>query len=348
MSQDQAQPEFSIVIVNYNGGDYIEGALRSLARQTVRDFEVILVDNASQDGSIDGLDTSALPAFELMRQSTNLGFAAANNLAAKRGRGRWLVLLNPDAEAADDWLAQLKRGFSRYPDVKVFACAQFDLHHEGQLDGAGDAYLAFGIPWRGGFGCPAGNLPDEGTCFSPCGASAVFDMTLFLEHGGFDERFFCYCEDVDLGFRMQLAGEPCVFLPDAVVHHAGGGLAGRVSEFALFHGSRNRVWAYFKNMPLPLLVLTLPGHLGISIYILLRGLMTGRARDTWRGMIAGVQGLGDILRPSPWSPPSRRVSLIDLSRAMAWNPLRITSRKPHVRPIPRQAASQTSQPRAAR
>ena len=326
-------PEFSVVIVNYNGGAYIKGALDSLARQTCRDFEVFLVDNASTDGSADNLVTADLPAFTLMLQEQNLGFAEGNNVAARAATGRWLVLLNPDAQASPDWLETISAATARFPGTRMFTSAQYDMHTPDRLDGAGDAYLAFGFPWRGGFGHPARALPQEGSCFSPCGAGAIYHRDTFLEHGGFDERFFCFCEDVDLGFRLRLAGERCIFLPGAVIHHAGGGLSGRASDFSIYHGTRNRLWVYGKDMPALLLALTLPGHIILSAYLLVRSAMTGRARQTWLGMRDGLAGLPSIRKASPWAPPQRRVSLLSLARAMAWNPFRMSARRTHVRPL---------------
>ncbi|MEM6627093.1 MAG: glycosyltransferase family 2 protein [Pseudomonadota bacterium] len=328
-------PKYSVVIVNYNGGGFVQGALDSLAAQTERDFEVILVDNASTDGSVDDLTTDKLPAFTLMRQTDNLGFAGGNNRAASVARGRWLVLLNPDAEADPDWLVELGRGAERHPQASMFASAQFDLNDATKLDGAGDCYLGFGVPWRGGFGLPASLLPDEGACFGPCGAGAMYDRSKFLAHAGFDERFFCFCEDVDLAFRFRLSGEICIFLPKARIDHAGGGLSGRVSDFALFHGARNRIWTYAKNMPALLFWATLPGHLALSALILVRGLMTGRAPETWRGMKAGVAGVGAIRSPSKWSPKRGRVRTGEIASAMSWNILRMGRRYPDVRPLDR-------------
>jgi len=327
-------PMFSVLIVNYNGGDYIKGALASLARQTVRDFEVILVDNNSTDGSADQLQTHDLPAFTLLRQTENLGFAAGNNLAANHAKGKWLALLNPDAKAAEDWLAEVLEGMQRHPEVSQFACAQYEMHSDGYLDGAGDAYLIFGIPWRGGYGLPVRYLPSEGTCFSPCGASAIIRLDAFNAHNGFDERFFCYCEDVDLGFRMRLAGESCVFLPRATVRHAGSALSNKINGFATIHGTRNRIWTYWKNMPLALLLLTLPGHVAISCYILLRAWMTGKSGPTLKGMKAGVARAAVFRhKDSRWSAPPRRISQWTLARDMAWNPFRVSQGRPHVRPI---------------
>jgi GT2 family glycosyltransferase len=326
-------PHFSVIIVNYNGGDYLKGALASLAAQTRQDFEVFLVDNASTDGSMERLGDKLPEHLHLMPQTENLGFAAANNLAAKSAKGAWLVLLNPDAEAAPNWLEKLAEAATRFPATKSFASAQIDLNNPENMDGAGDAYLGFGIPWRGGFGRPVSEMPGEGECFSPCGAGAMIHRETFLAHGGFDERFFCFCEDVDLGYRMRLAGERCIFLPDAIIHHAGGGLSGRVSEFSLFHGARNRLWTYFKNTPLRLLVLTLPVHIALTAAILLRGLVTGRFGGTWRGLWAGIKGLRPILRERKALKTARKTSISAICAAMCWNPFTMLRRKPHITPI---------------
>ena len=323
---------FSVIIVNFNGGDYLAGALASLAQQTIEDFEVFVVDNASTDGSMQRLGETLPKNLHLRPLENNIGFAAANNLAAREASGEWIVLLNPDAAAAPDWLEQLGAGATRHPGTAMFASAQINMADPSRMDGAGDAYLGFGIPWRGGFGRPITEMPEEGTCFAPCGAGAMYRRETFLAHDGFDEQLFCYCEDVDLGYRMRLAGERCVFLPDAKITHEGGGLSSKVNGFALFHGARNRLWVYVKNTPLWLLIVTLPGHVALTMAILARGLVTKRAKDTWRGIWAGLKGMGPILKQRKALKPRRTVSGAALVRAMTWNPITMLQRKTDVRP----------------
>jgi len=341
-------PEFSVIIVNYNGGDYVCDAVRSLAAQTFRDFEVIVLDNASTDGSADRIDFSGVPSAQLVRNADNLGFAAANNAGAKIAKGRWLTLLNPDAKAQPDWLENIAAAIKRFPNCRVFASAQYDLAHPDRIDGAGDAYLAFGIPWRGGFGHPASDMPGEGECFSPCGAAAIYECRLFLAHGGFDERFFCYCEDVDLGFRMQRAGERCIFLPGAIVHHAGSAISGRNSPFSAYHGTRNRIWTYGKNMPLLLLLITLPVHIVVSLYLIIRGAFVGCFQATLHGTWDGLRKVLSIRRNAAWKTSPRLVSVRTLSRAMAWNPLLLNRRSPHVRPLAPRRRVSPSMPTASK
>lgn len=328
-------PDFSVLIVNYNGGAYLQGAIDSLKVQTHRSFEVIVIDNASADGSADRIDSTGLPAFTLIRGEENHGFARGNNLAAQDARGRWIALLNPDAEADPDWLAALNRAMERHPGVKAFASAQYALEEKDLMDGAGDAFLIFGFPWRGGFGRSAADMPKaDGWCFSGCGAAAVYDADLWRALSGFDERFFCYCEDVDLGFRIQLAGHDCLFASEAVVHHAGSAIAGRASPFATYHGTRNRIWTYVKNMPLGLMVLTFPGHIALTLYVLARNSFTPRFMPMLRGLKDGVNGISRVTKASRWKQPDRQLSLWQLARRMAWNPWLMSQRRVHVRQSP--------------
>jgi len=161
----------SVIIVNFNCGDFIQTAINHLKSQSRPPDQVIVVDNASTDGSVDRLDLSGLNDARLIRLDDNLGFAAANNIAAREATGEWLALLNPDTRPQADWLKELIRATERYPGVSMFASTQLDAEQPQILDGAGDCYFIVGIPWRGGFGRPASELPGGGECFSPCGAA---------------------------------------------------------------------------------------------------------------------------------------------------------------------------------
>lgn len=324
-------PLISVIIVNYNGGAFLQEAVNSLSEQTFKDFELILVDNASADRSADTIDMRGIPSASLIRNDDNRGFAAANNQAAELARGRWLVLLNPDCIAAPDWLAALVEAASKYPGCRSFTSAQYNLADPSVIDGAGDAYSLFGIPWRGGFGRPASELPESGWCFSACGAGAMYDAETFRELGGFDERFFCYCEDVDLGFRLQLMGHDCRFVREAVVHHAGSGITGRTSPFTIYHGTRNRLWTYAKNMPGAAFWLTLPGHAALSLYLLLRSSFTPRFVPMLKGYRDGLAQALVMRSFDHWKVAKREIRTRDLLRRMAWNPAKLSGRRTDVR-----------------
>ena len=326
-------PAITVVVVNFNGDDYLRGCLASLARQTFTDFETIVIDNASSDDSLARIREQPART-TILRQVENLGFAGGNNVGARAGRGRWLALLNPDAEAAPDWLAAMMRAVERRPTHRMVACLQISLREPDKLDGAGDCYLAYGYAWRGGFGHKLVDAPDAGECFAPCGAAALYPRDLFLESGGFDERYFCYHEDVDLAFRLRLRGEHCQYVPDAVVRHAGSGISGRSSPFAVFYGVRNGVWTYVKNMPGRFLLLTMPVWFVGSLMLLLRGAVRGVFVPTWRGFWAAFKGLGPALKARRELKPQRRISAGKLAAALIWNPFSYLGRSIQVRPFP--------------
>ena len=329
---DGAFPEITVVVVNYNGGDYLRGCLASLARQTFTNFETILVDNASTDGSL-GRIVETPQRLSILRQENNLGFAGGNNVGARRGQGKWLALLNPDAEAAPDWLETMMRAVAQRPSHRMVACQQISLHDPTKLDGAGDCYLAYGYAWRGGFGHPVGDAPPSGECFAPCGAAALYPRDMFLESGGFDERYFCYHEDVDIAFRLRMQGERCQYVSDAVVRHAGSAITGRTSRFAVFHGVRNGVWTYVKNMPGGLLLLTSPVWLVGSLMLLLRGGLRGVFVPTLQGFVSALAGLGPVFAERGRLKARRRISAARIAAALTWNPFAYLGRSIQVRPF---------------
>jgi len=320
--------KFSIIIVCYESGDWIKACLEGLSAQTEQDFETIIVDNNSTDDSLAQIESVENLPVRIIHSDENLGFSGGCNLGAQNALSEWLIFLNPDTVTRPDWLSEIVAGHSRYPNTSVFACAQYELGGDSTLDGVGDAYFGFGIPWRGGFGHPVSALPNDGECFSPCGASAVIRKDLFDRAGGFDERFFCYCEDVDLGFRLRLMGERCVFLSKAAVDHKGSGISGRKSDFTIYHGTRNRLWTYFKNMPFGMLLLTVPGHILITAYLLFRSRSNGLFKPTWHGIKDGIKGL-----PSIWKSRrsyKTRPAHVRLFGAMSWNVNDMRKRRPCV------------------
>ena len=318
--------------MNYNGGKYLQPTLDYLQAQTRPADEVIIVDNASTDGSADSLNLDKLPQARLRRLDKNVGFAKANNVAAEKAHGNWLALLNPDTEAFPDWLEKLEAAIHRYPEVSMFASAQIDAVDRSIMDGAGDNYHVLGIPWRGGFGRPISEMPAEGECFSPCGASALFRKSTFLEAGGFDESYFCYCEDVDLGFRLRLRGERCMFIPDAVIHHHGSAISGRKSEFTIRLGTRNRLRTYLTSMPTIALAATFPVHLLANLYLYGRAIGKPYAKAIRHGTSEALGMLPEIRATRRRVQRTRTVSTIDLLKQMSWNPATLHGRKVHVRP----------------
>jgi N-acetylglucosaminyl-diphospho-decaprenol L-rhamnosyltransferase len=341
VSEDKRQgPAMTLAVVTYNSGPTLAGCLESLAAQSFTDFETLVIDNASPDPA-DREIARRFAAARLVENAENLGFAGAVNQAARLGRGRWLVLLNPDAYADPDWLAELAAAAARHPAVRSFTSRQLMADDPGVLDGLGDVMSGYGIPYRGGY-LRADEAAAEGEVFSPCGASMMVDRELFLAMGGFDEQFFCYCEDVDFGYRMQLAGEPTVLAPKAVIRHEGSASSGgRKSEFAVFHGTRNRFWVVFKDTPALLLPIVLPLHLLAVIYISARKPNRPHIPIVWRAFVASLKGLPQVLRSRRATQGSRKVSALAIARAMTWDPRDLTGRRPVVRPLRDRVGSTT-------
>jgi len=318
-------PWVRVIVVNYNGGDLIQSCLDHLALQTLTNFEVVVVDNGSCDGSAVRLH---LPdeRFRLIEAGRNLGFAAANNLGARDSRAPWLATLNPDAFAEPDWLQRLYQATCRYPQIAMFGSTQIDHRDPTILDGCGDVCSIYGIPWRGGYRYPLAAAPETGEAFAPCAAAALYRRAEFEDVGGFDDAFFCYLEDVDLGYRLRLRGHRCLQLAEARVRHLGSAISGRASRFTLYHSYRNRLWLVFKDSPFPLILLTLPLHLVATIYLLLRTRNLQDVGPCFEGLWAGLRGLPGVV-PARRAVQRRRVaSNLEMARAMTWSVAKLRNR----------------------
>jgi GT2 family glycosyltransferase len=285
----------TVVIVNWNSGRYLGECLRHLENQTCPPTQVFLVDNASTDGS--AKIAGEFPSVTLIPSPVNLGFAAGNNLALRCCDTEFVALLNPDAYPEPDWLERLVAAARARPDVAAFGSRQTSLNRPGPLDGIGDTYHITGRVWRERYlapETPADLLPCE--IFSPCAAAALYRRDALMKCGLFDEDYFCYVEDVDLGFRLRLAGHKSWYVPEAVVRHAGSvTTGGQQGDFAVYHGHRNLVWAFVKNMPSLLLWPLLPAHLLLNAGTLLWFALKGRSRVIVRAKADAIRGL-----PSAW------------------------------------------------
>ncbi len=259
----------AVLIVNWNGGPNLKTCLESLGRQSRQPDRIVVVDNASSDDSLKQADTWLQHA-TLIRLTTNTGFARANNIAIREaGTVDFLALLNPDAFPDPGWLDALLERAQREPAIASFASQLLLASDPSCLDGAGDEYHGSGRAWRRGHGSPAADWPaQESEVFAPCAAAALYRREAVASAGGFDERYFCYFEDVDLGFRLRLMGHRCLYVPSAIVRHVSSAVGGYRSNFAVYHGERNMVWTFVKDMPTPLFWWYLPQHLVLNLVAL--------------------------------------------------------------------------------
>ncbi len=249
----------------------------------------------------------------------NLGFAAANNRGVAMCGTEFVVLLNPDAFPEQDWLEKLLGAAKSRPDCAAFGSLQLMDSNPEIMDGVGDVYHWSGLMWREAHGRSRSKIGPLSmrTIFSPCAAAVLYRREAFLEAGGFDEDFFCYCEDVDLGFRLRLAGWESALIPDAVVRHAvSSSSGGERSDFSTYHGHRNMVWVFSKNMPGFVFWLFLPLHAAMNMASLCLLAFRGQGRVGLQAKWDAIKGIPKMWNKRKQIQTSRKASAWQIWRAM--------------------------------
>ena len=250
MDKDAEQmKDITIVIPNLNGMRWLEGCLGSLRKQTDRDFETILIDNGSDDGSVDFV-RARFPEVKVRAYHRNTGFCRAVNAGIRMSRSRYVLLLNNDTVCSERMVEELHRAMDA--DEKRFSCAakMIRLSDPSVLDDAGDFYCALGWAFARGKGQDAGRYSGAQEIFACCAAAAIYRRSMLEETGLLDERHFAYLEDIDLGYRAQIFGFRNWYVPAAVVYHAGSATSGSAhNAFKVKLASRNSVYLIWKNMP---------------------------------------------------------------------------------------------------
>lgn len=307
----------TILVVNWNSWDLLVRCLDALSQQTFTDFKVLVADNASSQPPPDEL-LLLHPEVELVRNEENFGFAGANNRLLERAKNsKWIVLLNPDAFPEPDWLEQLFEAASSYPEYQFFSSRLLQADNPAILDGEGDNYHISGIAWRKGFGKYTGKNLVPSEIFSPCAAAAMYRTNILIESGAFDEDFFCYFEDVDLGFRLRLAGHRCLLVPASVVLHVGSATTGgQRSDFSVYHGHRNLVWTYIKNMPGMLFWLLLPLHILLNLVTIGWFSLQGQGMVIYRAKRDAVKALPKMWRKRQVIQAGRVASIGEIWRVL--------------------------------
>jgi GT2 family glycosyltransferase len=312
----------AVIIVTWNASRLIEGVLRALDRQTLKPDRVLVIDNGSEDTEATARQIAAFPAVEWHPLPNNRGFAAANNYGIERCQEMELIaLLNPDAYPQPDWLAQLAQAASAMPQSASFASRLLNHGDPRILDGAGDCLYIHGKPKRRGHGALAeGAFMETEFVFCPSAAAALYRRQALIEVGGFDEDYFCYLEDVDLGFRLRLCGYESTYVPRAVVYHVGSATTGgQHSSFSVYHGHRNLVWTFVKNMPGVLFWLMLPFHVLLNIVTVPYFVLRGQGGVAMRAKIDAIKGLPRVWRNRQEIQAKRVASIWSIWRALDKN-----------------------------
>jgi len=239
-----------VVIPTLAADSRLRECLEALERQTRRDFEVIIVDNSGK-----GLARSYGSALgvTIIENERNAGFGTAVNQGMRASRAAYVATINDDAVADPGWLAALVAALERRPDAGMCA-SRVRFYGEKWLDSAGMLMALDGSSKQRGHGRPPEDFPELEEVLFPSGSAALYRRAMLDQIGGFDDDFFLYCEDTDLGLRARWAGWKCLYVPDAVVQHHYSQSAGAASPLKAYHVERNRLFVLVKNFPLGMLL----------------------------------------------------------------------------------------------
>jgi GT2 family glycosyltransferase len=263
-------PEISVIIPHWNAKHLLETCLTALRRQTFRDFETILVDNGSEDGSPDYVRTS-FPEVKLLALPDNRGFTGGVLVGYEQASGELIVLLNNDTEADSRWLEEIRKASHAYPEAGSFASKMIYFDERSRIENCGfDMGIAGSVVDLGRDELCGPEWSQPRKVFGGCGGAVAYRRRMLEDVGFLDADFVMIYEDTDLSFRAQLRGYECVYVPDAIVYHRYRVTIGKVPSRQVFYSQRNIEFVYLKNMPLALILRSLPQRLlyevGAAIY----------------------------------------------------------------------------------
>ncbi len=325
------QPLISVVIVNWNGKRLLDDCLGSLRTQTFAAAEVVVVDNGSDDGSAEYV-AERYPEVRLVRLAENRGYAGGNNAGIRASRGSFVALLNNDTKTDPGWLSALENAVAASPAaVGMWASKILSFDHPEILDNVGLLLYPDGLGrGKGRLEQDHGQYDQAGEAFFPSGCAGLYRRTMLDEIGLFDEAFFAYADDVDLGLRARLAGWRCVFVPAARVYHKYSASSSAYSPFKIFLVERNRIRVLLKYFPLEL-VLASPFFTLVRLAYHLVGALTGQgasgrfseghsaARGAWilgKAWGASLAALPGIIVLRRAFAPLRRIGRRELYRLL--------------------------------
>ncbi len=258
-TQGGERPLVSVIVVTWNGLAYLPECLASLAAQSYPTLEIVVVDNGSTDGSVEYLRGQPAGRLRLVESPVNMGFAGGNNLGIRAAKGAYVALINNDAAADALWVEALVAAAEADPAIGMCASKIYVWDKPGILDGTGLLVSGDGIGrGRGRLETDREEFEREEDMLLPSGCAALYRRTMLDEIGLFDEDFFAYCEDTDLGLRARIAGWRCRYVPGAVVRHRYSGSTTAYSPFKAFQVERNRIWVVVKCFP--------PGPAAMSLF----------------------------------------------------------------------------------
>lgn len=248
----------TVVIPNYNGMKFLKTCLDSLKIQSFKEFEILIIDNASEDGSCEYIKEN-YPEVKLHRNKQNLGFSGAVNIGIEMSKTEYVLLLNNDTEVHPDFVGELFNAIEQSDDIFSVSSKMINFYDRELMDDAGDLYSIVGWGFQRGVGKSSSLYKKTKDVFSACAGAAIYRRKIFDEIGMFDLKHFAYMEDMDLGYRAKIYGYRNIYCPTAIVYHVGSGTSGsKYNSFKVRLSSRNNIYMIYKNMPWPQIILNMP------------------------------------------------------------------------------------------
>jgi GT2 family glycosyltransferase len=314
-------PLISVIILNWNGKDYLYPCIRSVKEQTYQNMEIILVDNASTDGSVEYIK-NLFPDLRLIINHENIGYGGGNNLGIREAKGKYIFILNSDTEIEEKCVEWLWRCIEADQKIGVTTPKILLYDRRDTIDAAGLTVYPDGLSIGRGRLEPQEKYNHSEEVFFGSGCASLYRKEMLKEIGLFDTDFFAYAEDTDLGWRARLAGWNAYYVPGAVVYHHHSKKFGVYSSMKAFLVERNRIWVAWKNFPFLILCLwpfyTLTRYFYQVIGILTRRGASGRFGQEYsplllipisvKAYLSGLRGLPAILRKRKEVQSRKRIS----------------------------------------
>jgi len=309
-------PKVSIIIVNWNGKKYLEECLTSVFNQTYPNYEVILVDNGSSDGSAEYVDTN-FPQAKIIRLDKNYGFAKGNNIgieeAFKDSEVKYIATLNNDTKVDPYWLEELVKVAEMHEGVGSVAPKILFYHARNLICCVGIRICKdCNAKERGRLEEDNNQYENVEEVFGPTAAAALFRREMLEEIGLFDEDYFAYYEDVDLAWRGRLAGWKCMYVPKAIVYHILAGTSKQFSTFKAYYSERNRIWNMIKFLPIHMIILSIWYSI-MRYFLLIYGIRVGKGaasflerESAWTMVTTVMRAYVDAFRALPQVLKKRR------------------------------------------
>jgi len=302
----------SAIVLNWNGKRFLKECFDSLLDQAVKDYELIMVDNGSTDGSVEFMKDN-YPQVKLVLLESNIGFCRAMNAGIKKAKGEYISLFNNDVVVDKDWVGVMGAALKDNPQAGICASKVLFYKEPQKINSAGDTFDISAEAHNRGFGqSDNGRFDKKEFVFSATAAACIYRRTMLDEIGLFDEDFFNTYEDVDLSFRAHLRGWRCLYVPEAAVRHHWLGTIGHYSPMNIFYMSKNNLNILVKNMPLGLIkkyaLFILKRHMVISLSLT----STGSYSAFIRGKLRYLSQLPAMLKKRNAILKNKKISLKEL------------------------------------